>query len=135
MSHVVPDLVQKVIKGQDPLHILGNGDQIRHYTYGGDLAEGIRICIESDKSINDDFNISTATPTSVLELAKLIWEKVNDKEFRYVSDDPFTYDVKKRSPDVSKAKKILGFEAKTSLSTALDEIIPWIDEQIKLGGI
>src|SRR5690242_10863946 len=34
MSHVVPDLVQKVIKGQDPLHILGTGEQVRHYTYG-----------------------------------------------------------------------------------------------------
>ena len=32
MSHVVPDLVQKILKGQDPLHILGSGDQIRHYT-------------------------------------------------------------------------------------------------------
>ena len=41
MSHVVPDLVQKVLKGQDPLHILGEGDQVRHYTYGGDLARGI----------------------------------------------------------------------------------------------
>ncbi len=37
MSHVLPDLVQKVIKGQDPLHILGDGNQVRHYTYGGDL--------------------------------------------------------------------------------------------------
>ncbi len=41
MSHVVPDLVQKVLKGQDPLHILGDGEQVRHYTYGGDLARGI----------------------------------------------------------------------------------------------
>ncbi|MDQ1245864.1 MAG: UDP-glucose 4-epimerase, partial [Actinomycetota bacterium] len=41
MSHVVPDLVQKVIKGQDPLHILGDGLQVRHYTYGADLARGI----------------------------------------------------------------------------------------------
>ena len=40
MSHVVPDLAQKVLKGQDPLHILGDGNQIRHYTYGGDLARG-----------------------------------------------------------------------------------------------
>ncbi len=38
MSHVVPDLVQKVLKGQDPLHVLGDGSQVRHYTYGGDLA-------------------------------------------------------------------------------------------------
>src|SRR5205085_4118724 len=54
MSHVVPDLVQKVLKGQDPLHILGTGDQVRHYTYGGDLARGIIDCVESDKTINDD---------------------------------------------------------------------------------
>ena len=32
MSHVVPDLVQKLIKGQDPLHILGDGKQVRHYS-------------------------------------------------------------------------------------------------------
>ena len=36
LSHVVPDLVQKTLKGQDPLHILGDGCQVRHYTYGGD---------------------------------------------------------------------------------------------------
>ena len=46
MSHVVPDLVQKALKGQDPLHILGDGNQVRHYTYGGDLARGIRLAIE-----------------------------------------------------------------------------------------
>merc|ERR1712232_304309 len=41
MSHVVPDLVQKILKGQKPLHILGSGEQKRHYTYAGDLAQGI----------------------------------------------------------------------------------------------
>ena len=38
MSHVVPDLVQKVLKKQNPLHILGDRAQVRCYTYGGDLA-------------------------------------------------------------------------------------------------
>jgi nucleoside-diphosphate-sugar epimerase len=136
MSHVVPDLVQKVLKGQDPLHILGNGNQIRHYTYGGDLAEGIRLCVESDKAINEDFNLSTSVSTTVLELAQLIWEKINgDKPFRYISEPPFRYDVQKRVPSVEKAKRILGFEAKTILSDALDEIIPWIKKQIEIGGI
>ena len=55
MSHVVPDLVQKLVKGQDPLHILGDGTQVRHYTYGGDLARGIRICIEHRAALNEDF--------------------------------------------------------------------------------
>lgn len=136
MSHVVPDLVQKVLKGQDPLHILGDGNQIRHYTYGGDLAEGIRLCIESEKTINEDFNLSTPQSTTVLELARLIWKKIKgDKPFRHVSDPPYKYDVQKRIPSVKKAREILGFEAQTSLSEALDEIIPWIEQQIEIGGI
>jgi UDP-glucose 4-epimerase len=136
MSHVVPDLVQKVLKGQDPLHILGDGNQIRHYTYGGDLAKGIRLCIENEKAVNQDFNLSTPVSTSVVELAELIWEKIQqDKPFGYVSDKPFKYDVQKRIPNVDKAKKILGFEAATTLSDALDEIIPWIKKQIEIGGI
>lgn len=136
MSHVVPDLVQKVLKGQDPLHILGDGNQVRHYTYGGDLADGIRLCIESEKAMNEDFNLSTPVSSTVLELARLVWQKINrERPFRYVSDAPFKYDVQKRIPSIEKAKRILGFEARTSLSEALDEIIPWIKKQIEIGGI
>ncbi len=136
MSHVVPDLVQKILKGQDPLHILGKGNQVRHYTYGGDLAKGIVATLESDKSINEDFNLSTPVSTTVLELAETIWKKLNgSKPFRYTTDKPFQYDVQKRVPNVSKATKLLGFKAETSLETALDEIIPWIENQIKIGGI
>src|SRR3990170_5987727 len=77
MSHVVPDLVQKILKGQDPLHILGDGNQIRHYTYGGDLARGIRLCVESERAVNEDFNLSTDKSTTVLKLAHMIWDKIN----------------------------------------------------------
>ena len=76
MSHVVPDLVQKVLMGQDPLHILGDGSQVRHYTYGRDLARGIVIAMEHDAAMNEDFNLSTATSTTVLEVAELIWRKI-----------------------------------------------------------
>jgi len=104
MSHVVPDIVQKILKGQDPLHILGNGDQVRHYTYGGDLAEGIRVCMEHKDAINNDFNIWTSISTSVLQLSEIIWKKINpDKTFKYVCNEPYEYDVKKRVPDISKA--------------------------------
>jgi nucleoside-diphosphate-sugar epimerase len=136
MSHVVPDLVQKVLKGQNPLHILGEGNQVRHYTYGGDLAVGIRMCIESPKASNEDFNLSTAESTTVLDLARKIWSMIHPQiPFAYVSDEPFEYDVQKRVPDVVKAKEMLGFEANTSLDHGLAEIVPWIREQITLGGI
>ncbi len=137
MSHVVPDLVQKILKGQDPLVILGAGNQVRHYTYGGDLAGGIRLCMEHPAATNDDFNLSTPVSTTVLELARLIWRKIHgtSKPFRYVSDPAFEYDVQHRSPDVSKAARLLGFHANTPLENVLDEVIPWIAEQIELGKI
>ena len=136
MSHVVPDLVQKVVKGQDPLHILGDGSQVRHYTYGGDLGRGIRLAVESPAATNEDFNLSTAQSTTVRELAEVIWRKIRgDRPLELVSDEPFLYDVQRRVPDVRKATEVLGFEATTSLEAALDEIIPWIEEQVRLGGI
>ena len=135
LSHVVPDLVLKVLKGQDPLHILGDGSQIRHYTYGGDLARGIRIAMESPKAVNEDFNLSTAASTTVLELATAIWHKVHgpDRPFRYVSDKPFEHDVQMRVPDVRKAREVLGYEATTTLDEMLDEVVPWVVAAVERG--
>lgn len=135
MSHVVPDLVQKVLLGQNPLHILGDGSQVRHYTYGRDLARGIVIAMEHDVALNEDFNLSTATSSTVLEVAELIWRKIrgSDVPFRYVSDPPFEHDVAMRIPSVEKAKRLLGFEATTSLDEMLDEVIPWVRDALEEG--
>jgi nucleoside-diphosphate-sugar epimerase len=137
MSHVVPDLVQKVLHGQDPLHILGDGSQVRHYTYGGDLARGIVTAMEHPAALNEDFNLSTATSTTVLELAETIWKRVRGDtvSFRYVSDEPFEHDVQRRVPSTDKAKRILGFEATTSLDAMLDEVVPWIEQAISVSAI
>jgi len=135
MSHVVPDLVQKIVKGQDPLHILGDGSQVRHYTYGGDLARGIVVAMEHEAARNEDFNLSTAESTTVLDLAEAIWVKIKGAgtPFRHVSDDPFSYDVQKRVPDVTKAREVLGFEAMTTLDDMLDEVIPWVTRAVTEG--
>jgi len=137
MSHVVPDLCQKVLKGQNPLHILGDGSQVRHYTYGGDLAKGIRLAMESPRAVNDDFNLSTAQSTTVRELAEAIWHKVYGDltPLRLVSDPPYEHDVQRRVPDVRKAREVLGFEATTTLEAMLDEVIPWVREEIEAGRI
>jgi nucleoside-diphosphate-sugar epimerase len=131
MSHVVPDIIQKILRGQNPVHILGDGSQVRHYTYGGDLARGIVLAMESEKALNDDFNLSTAESTTVLELVNMIWNKINpDQNLEIESDPGFEYDVNKRVPSVQKAQDVLGFDANTSLSEMLDEVIPWIRNAI-----
>ncbi|MFI5046365.1 MAG: NAD-dependent epimerase/dehydratase family protein [Acidimicrobiia bacterium] len=135
MSHVVPDLVQKVTKGQDPLHLLGDGTQIRHYTYGGDLARGIVAAMEHPDARNDDFNLSTATSTTVLELAENIWCRLRGphEPFRFVSDEPFDHDVQRRVPSVEKAHRVLGFDATTTLDEMLDIVVPWVVEAVDGG--
>ena len=137
MSHVVPDLVQKIVKGQDPLHILGDGTQVRHYTYGGDLAKGIVTAMEHPDARNEDFNLSTAQSTNVRELAAVIWRKIKgpDVPLNMVSDEAFEHDVAKRVPSVEKAKRVLGFEATTTLDEMLDEVIPWITQAVADGRI
>jgi len=137
MSHVVPDLIQKVLRGQDPVHILGSGRQARHFTYAADLARGVRLCVELPAARNEDFNISTPVHTTVLELAELIWKKIHGpgRPFRYVSDPGFEFDVQERSPSVEKASRLLGFKAETTLDTILDELIPGVAEQIEVGQI
>ena len=71
----------------------------------------------------------------MLELAEAIWTKINgaDRPFRYVSDPPFDHDVQLRVPDVRKARDVLGFEATTTLSQMLDEVIPWIEAEVEAG--
>jgi UDP-glucose 4-epimerase len=137
MSHVVPDLVQKVLKGQEPLHLLGDGNQVRHYTYGGDLARGIVMAMEHPAARNDDFNLSTADSTTVRELAEVIWRKIKgpDVPLRFAFDDPYDHDVQRRVPATEKARDVLGFEATTSLEEMLDEVIPWIREAVEEGRI
>lgn len=137
MSHVLPDLVQKVLKGQDPLHILGSGDQVRHYTYGGDIARGVAIALEHEAAEGEDFNISTSVATTVIELAEMVWRHIHgdDREFRTVSDDPYPHDVQMRIPSTEKAERLLGYKATTSLDEVLDEVVPWIRQQIEAGTI
>lgn len=123
MSHVLPDLVRKIHQGQNPVKILGTGQQIRTYTNGKDIARGVRTVLESTYE-NDTFNISSFEPTSVLDLAKKIWDKLRPgEEFKYELVPGFEYDVQMRVPDISKAKNLLGFEANITLDESIDEVI------------
>ena len=74
----------------------------------------------------------------MLELAETIWRKIKGAgraAARTCRDDPFEYDVQRRVPATEKAKRVLGFEATTSLDEMLDEVIPWIAAAIENGTI
>ena len=102
--------------------------------FGSDLAHGIRLCVESDQAINDDFNLSTPDSTTVLELAELVWREVNgDRPFRYTSDAPFEYDVQRRIPDTAKAARVLGFSAEVPIRESVREVVGWVRAELNAG--
>ena len=135
--HVIPDLIFKILnlKKGEPLTILGDGNQIRHYTYAADIAKGIRMILEKiefseyyksdDNTLNESFHLASPIGHTVLEVAKMIWNKMRKDEFKFRSEKPFRYDVKIRVPDINKTKKIIGFIATTKLEDVLDHIIDW----------
>jgi UDP-glucose 4-epimerase len=131
-SHVIPDLVQKILQGQYPLNMLGDGQQTRCFTHVKDLARGIVMATFSDKAKNEDFNIGTNVETKMIDLAKILWLLCDKKkEFKVNLVEGFKHDIKRRVPDVSKAKQILGWEQKIEFKEGLIEFVDWLKYQLK----
>ena len=136
LSHVVPDLVLKVLKGQDPLHILGDGSQVRHYTYGGDLARGIRLAMESAAAVNEDFNLSTAPSTTVLELAEAIWTQGPRRRPPVPLRLRPAVRARRPAPRPGRpqgARACSASRRRPRSTTMLDEVIPWIRDELEAG--
>jgi len=130
-SHAIPDLIKKILTGQFPVEILGDGQQTRSFTHVKDLADGIIKVMESKKAENEDFNIASAREMKIIDLVKLLWKLCNKKEKLKIKYIPgFTHDIKRRIPNVAKMKKLLDWEAKIKLEDGLIEVINWLKKEI-----
>ncbi|RLG10643.1 NAD(P)-dependent oxidoreductase [Candidatus Pacearchaeota archaeon] len=127
-AHVIPDLIKKTLETKtNELEILGDGQQSRCFTHVRDVAEGIITIMENPKAVNQDFNVSSPHETKIIDLAKEIWFLCGKKEepkFKFIPG--FKYDVKKRTPDVTKMEEILGWKAKIKLKDGLKEVVEWV---------
>jgi UDP-glucose 4-epimerase len=131
IAHAVPDLIAKVLSGQRPLEIFGSGEQTRTLTHVDDIADGIVTATGAPKGENQDFNISASEELTVAELARLIWAACGEDPARFeLSPQPsFAVDVQRRWPSVSKARELLGWEAKVDLRQGLADTVAWLREQ------
>lgn len=130
-AHVIPDLIKKILSGQYPLELLGDGNQIRCFTHVSDLASGIIAVMESEKAVNEDFNIANPHPISMIELAKLLWKLTSqEKPFKVKYVSGFEIDVEKRIPDTSKIEKLLGWKTKVKLEKELIGVVEWLESKI-----
>lgn len=133
-AHVIPDLVRKILEGQYPLEILGDGKQTRCFTHVRDIASGVITVALAKKGENQVFNIGSDREIKIIDLAKLIWQTMeNHKPFKVKLQEGFEFDIKRRVPDVQKVKNLIGWEPKIKLEVGLKEVIAWLTDQKKRG--
>lgn len=125
-GRVVPNFIHQALNDED-ITVFGNGSQTRSFTYVVDEIEGILKFVHIKEAIGEVINLGNEKEYTILELANLIRDLTNSKSKIIFKSLPID-DPVRRSPDISKAKKILNWEPKTSLKEALEKTILWFKD-------
>jgi UDP-glucose 4-epimerase len=128
IAHAVPDLIRKVLSGQKPLQIFGDGTQTRTLTHIDDIADGIVVSMGSPAGLREDFNISASDERTVAEIARIIWEECGEDPDAFALEHlpTFPVDVVRRWPSVEKARQLLGWEAQIDVRTGIRQTVDWL---------
>ena len=126
-GRVVPNFIDQALKGE-PLTIYGDGQQTRSFQYVSDLIEGIVRLMES--GLNEPVNIGNPHEMSILEFAEKIIS-ITGCASELVYEDLPVNDPKVRRPDITKAKKELGWEPKVDVDEGLKRTIDWFKANYK----
>jgi dTDP-glucose 4,6-dehydratase len=120
-GRVVPNFIDQILNGQ-PLTVYGNGTQTRSFCYVDDLVDGITRLLLS--KISGPVNIGNPREFAIIEFAELIRKKYNPKAKIIYQPLPQD-DPKQRRPDISLARKELGWEPKVSLEDGISRTMSW----------
>lgn len=127
-GRVVSNFIVQALKNED-ITLFGNGEQTRSFCYVEDLIDGILKLMAKD-NFNQPINLGNDEEYSVLHLAKTIIKLTNSNSkivFKPLpSDDPV-----KRRPDLTLARKVLGYEFKTKLDDGLKKTIAYFTKKLK----
>lgn len=136
--HVIPSLLNKIIiKKQYPLELLGDPNASRPFVYVDDAVRATKMIlkkmVEKNKNvINNDFNIGNSESIKIKHLAKLMWDLVGDhRPFRYKAIKVSVNTAKRRRGNITKIKKIVGWEPKVRLKEGILKTADWIKNERK----
>ena len=123
---VVPRFVSAAIKNE-PLSVYGSGDQVRCFCHVADAVSALLLVMDSEKAIGQVFNIGNNEQISILNLAKRVIQLTEStsviKKISYELAYPEGFeDMQRRVPDLSKIKRVLGWEPKISLDQIIRDI-------------
>jgi len=128
-GRVIPIFLEQFLKGE-PVTIHGDGSQTRSFAYVDDVIDGVIEAALNPKAENHIFNIGNTRETSIAELAQILKEvggfqsEINFIPHKEVYGDRYE-DIPRRVPDVSKIKRIIGWEDKTTLEEGIKKTIEY----------
>lgn len=126
LAHVIPDLIRKILRGDRPIRLFGDGTQTRSFTFVDDVADAIVTIGLHPKGTGEDFNVGTGVETSIRDLLGLLWnilEREGSPEIQVSA--PLPVDVQRRVPDTRKLTERLGWKPKVALEDGLRRTADW----------
>ncbi len=133
-SEVIPRFILQLEAGLAPV-IYGDGTQTRDFTYVDDTALGIVRAAECDALLGDVVNVAYGSETSVAHIAQALASISGREELVALREAPRPGDVDRHYADISKARRLLNFEPKTSLTEGLERTLAWFRSEGIAGSV
>jgi UDP-glucuronate 4-epimerase len=133
-----PDLAihkfSKLITEGKPIQMFGDGSTRRDYTYVDDIISGVRAAIDYDATMHEVFNLGESETTELSRLIELLEESLGKKAIidhqpMQPGDVPLTY------ADISKARRMLGYEPRTKIEDGIPKFVEWFENSIQQAAI
>lgn len=122
-KHVIPHLVERFMNNESPFRMYGH-DQTRAFSYIKDTVEGTVLAMESELASDEIFHIGSSQEISIEELIKAVGEMMGYSG-EYVEAPTYPGSVSRRCPDISKAKRLLGYNPQTDWKVGLANTVEW----------
>jgi UDP-glucuronate decarboxylase len=127
-GRIVSNFIVQALLGR-PITVYGNGTQTRSFCYVDDLVEGLIKLMQSPDTVTGPINLGNPEQLSALSLARRV-SRLLEVEPNIVFRPLPTDDPKRRRPDISRAKALLGWEPRTGLNEGLGRTIAYFRPRI-----
>ncbi|MBI1974289.1 MAG: SDR family NAD(P)-dependent oxidoreductase [Candidatus Zambryskibacteria bacterium] len=124
---LVPYIWGKAILSDEEIEISGDGSRKRDYTYVGDVVDATVLALEKPLGF-EIINIGNSSPVSLKELVS-IFEKVSGKKANVKSRPSNSVSMESTYADISKAKKLLGWEPKMKIEKGIGRLLTWLSHR------
>lgn len=124
-SVVIPNFINRVLNDQPPI-IHGDGEQTRDFVSVQDVVDANMVASRSKNAVGQVFNVGTGKAASLNQLAKTVLKILEKTNLKPVHTEPRLGDTSTGScADISRARKVLGFNPRVSLEEGLTKLVEW----------